>query len=59
MSYMGDRKSSKPPIEHAKKLLRNLMLAPAGLRDEAFMQICKQTTANPKPESTTKGMTFV
>ena len=55
MSYMGDRKSSKPPIEHAKKMLRNLMIAPSGLRDEAYMQICKQTTANPSHDSTIKG----
>ena len=55
MSYMGDRKSSKPPIEHAKKMLRNLMIAPSGLRDEAYMQICKQTTANPSHESAIKG----
>jgi hypothetical protein len=55
MSYMGDRKSSKPPLEHAKKMLRNLMIAPSGLRDEAFMQLCKQTTNNPNADSTTRG----
>ena len=48
MSYMGDRKSSKGPMEHVKKMTRNLMLAPAGLRDEAYMQLCKQTNKNPK-----------
>jgi len=55
MSYMGDRKSSKPPLEHAKKMLRNLMIAPSGLRDEAFMQLCKQTTNNPTADSTARG----
>eukprot|EP00456_Euglypha_rotunda_P068051 TRINITY_DN591_c0_g1_i7.p1 TRINITY_DN591_c0_g1~~TRINITY_DN591_c0_g1_i7.p1 ORF type:complete len:814 (-),score=159.41 TRINITY_DN591_c0_g1_i7:107-2548(-) len=61
MSYMGDRKSSKGPIDHAKKMLRNLMVSPVGLRDEVYMQICKQTTNNPKPASSVKGwelMTF-
>jgi hypothetical protein len=58
---MGDRKSSKGPIDHAKKMLRNLMIAPVGLRDEVYMQLCKQTTGNPKPSSVVKGwelMTF-
>lgn len=55
MSYMGDRKSSKSPIEHAKKMIRNLMQAPAALRDEVYMQLCKQTTDNPKDASTIKG----
>jgi hypothetical protein len=55
MSYMGDRSSSKQPNDHAKKLLRNLMTAPAGLRDEAYMQLVKQTTDNPKETSNEKG----
>jgi hypothetical protein len=54
-SYMGDRSSSKAPLDHAKKMLRNLMNAPSGLRDEAYMHVCKQTTENPKAESSLKG----
>jgi hypothetical protein len=55
MSYMGDRKSSKLPVDHAKKLLRELMQQPSTLRDEVYMQLCKQTTQNPKPASAIKG----
>lgn len=55
MSYMGDRKSSKQPLDHAKKLLRNIMVLPIGIRDELYMQICKQTTQNPRPNSAIKG----
>jgi len=31
------------------------MSAPSGLRDEVFMQLCKQTSANPRLESAIKG----
>jgi acyl-CoA-binding protein len=61
MSYMGDRESSRDSTRHATKLLRNVMSSPAGLRDEVFLQVCKQTTGNPKEASTLRGwelMTF-
>jgi hypothetical protein len=47
MSYMHDRTSSKPPPEHAVKLLGMVMSSPAGLRDEVYLQLCKQTTKHP------------
>jgi MyTH4 domain/FERM central domain/RA like domain/PTB domain (IRS-1 type) len=59
MSYMGDRGSSKGPDDHVTKLLRNVMSSPAGLRDEVFLQLCKQTTENPKEQSTLKGWELI
>merc|ERR1719245_2912548 len=56
MNYMGDRESSKyAPNLHAKKILRNILSAPAPLRDEAYIQVVKQTTQNPRPESVIRG----
>jgi len=55
MSYMGDRSTSKGPMDHAKKMLRNLLVAPSGLRDEVYIQIAKQTNGNPRESATIKG----
>jgi hypothetical protein len=50
LSYMGDRKSKKEPIAHAKKLLEQCILLPDDLIDEVYVQLCKQSTGNPRPE---------
>mmetsp|Transcript_16556 Transcript_16556/g.40770 ORF Transcript_16556/g.40770 Transcript_16556/m.40770 type:complete len:774 (-) Transcript_16556:284-2605(-) len=47
MSFMGDRKSSKAPAAHARKIIKNALKAPIGMRDEIFLQICKQTHGHP------------
>merc|ERR1712070_420756 len=47
MSFMGDRKSTKPPVDHARKIIKNALKAPIGMRDEVFLQICKQTHGHP------------
>lgn len=60
MSYMGDRKStSKSDIDHARKLLRNLMQSPVGLRDELYLMLIKQTTKNPRVSSEIKGWELI
>lgn len=48
MSFMGDRKSGKHRAAHATKIIKNALLAPIGMRDEVFLQICKQTHKHPK-----------
>ena len=42
LSYMGDRKSSKTPILHAKKYVKLVLIGNQILRDEAYLQIYKQ-----------------
>lgn len=54
-SFMGDRSSSKLPIEHVLKVLNQLKDAPCELQDEFYCQIAKQTHQNPSPLSTEKG----
>ena len=54
-SFMGDRASSKAPIEHVIKLLNQLLNAPVELQDEFYCQISKQTHQNPSALSTEKG----
>jgi hypothetical protein len=54
-SFMGDRSSSKAPLEHVLKVLSQLLEAPCELQDEFYCQIAKQTHQNPSPLSTEKG----
>ncbi len=55
MSFMGDRKSTKPPVDHARKIIKNALKAPIGMRDEVFLQICKQTHGHPNVNNCQEG----
>jgi len=55
MSFMGDRPSSKSPARHARKIIRNALRSPIGLRDEVYLQICKQTNCHPNQRHALEG----
>ena len=55
LSYMGDRKSSKSPILHAKKYVKIVLIGNQILRDEAYLQIYKQLHDNNKYASLMRG----
>ena len=55
LSYMGDRKSSKAPVLHAKKYVKLVLIGNQILRDEAYLQIYKQLHDNPKYSSLMRG----
>ena len=55
LSYMGDRKSSKMPLLHAKKFVKLVLIGNDILRDEAYLQIYKQLHNNQKFASLMRG----
>ena len=55
LSYMGDRKSSKSSILHARKFVKLVLIGNQILRDEAYLQIYKQLHDNPKYSSLMRG----
>ena len=55
LSYMGDRKSSKIPLMHARKYIKLVLIGNPILRDEAYLQIYKQLHNNKKFASVMRG----
>ena len=55
LSYMGDRKSSKMPLSHARKFVKIVLIGNDILRDEAYLQVYKQLHGNPKFASLMRG----
>ena len=47
LSYMGNRKASKSPVEQATSIVESMLKAPQDSRDELYLQICKQIRGNP------------
>uniref|UniRef100_A0AC34R879 Rho-GAP domain-containing protein n=2 Tax=Panagrolaimus sp. JU765 TaxID=591449 RepID=A0AC34R879_9BILA len=54
LSYMGDRKSKSVPEQTALSIVEMKQKQPI-LTDEIFLQIMKQLTENPKPDSIRRG----
>ena len=59
MSYMGDRKSTKPPINHIKKHLKFTINSSQELKDEAYCQLIKQITSHPDYDKCIRGWKFL
>lgn len=56
---MGDRKSSKQPINHIRKHLKFTINASQELKDEAYVQALKQITAHPDYDKCIRGWNFL
>ncbi|XP_076806151.1 rho GTPase-activating protein 39-like isoform X2 [Clavelina lepadiformis] len=56
-AYMGDKKVKKTDLLAHDVITRGWQNA--GLRDEIYIQLCRQTTANPRPESMEKGLELI
>ncbi|MCQ2819145.1 MAG: hypothetical protein MJ252_17925 [archaeon] len=59
LSYMTDRKSSKRPVMHARKFLKLCINAEDEVKNEAFLQVKKQITENPRYDSLLRGWKFL
>jgi hypothetical protein len=55
LAYMGDRKSVKAEIFHAKKLISTALAHGQSLKDELYLQVCKQVTGHPRLAHCAKG----
>jgi hypothetical protein len=56
MSFMGDRRTSKFQLDHAKKLIKECLSFDPNMRDEVYLQICKQVTKHPKEQNMIEGL---
>lgn len=56
---MGDRKSSKQPIDHITKHLKFTMNSSQELKDEAYCQVLKQITSHPDYDKCIRGWNFL
>ena len=59
LSYMTDRKSSKKPIMHARKILKMAIHEAPIIKDEAYIQTLKQIRENKKYDSLLRGWKFL
>ena len=59
LSYMMDRKSSKKPIQHARKFLKLTLHAIPIIKDEAYIQAFKQIRENKRYDSLLRGWKFL